>query len=97
MVLQFLRSASEKDVPEEKASATGPVIAFHGAGRPAWSARDVSSLTRTGFLSNPVGFRCVKMIAEAAAAVPFVLQDADKRYDTHPMLDLMARPNASAR
>ncbi len=93
MVLQFLRSASEKDVPEEKASATGPVIAFHGAGRPAWSARDVSSLTRTGFLSNPVGFRCVKMIAEAAAAVPFVLQDADKRYDTHPMLDLMARPN----
>jgi HK97 family phage portal protein len=93
MVLQFLRSASQKDVPEEKASATGPVIAFHGAGRPAWSARDVSSLTRTGFLANPVGFRCVKMIAEAAAAVPFVLQGEGKRYETHPMLDLIARPN----
>lgn len=93
MVLQFLRSASQKDVPEEKASATGPVIAFHGAGRPAWSARDVSSLTRTGFLANPVGFRCVKMIAEAAAAVPFVLQGGGKRYDVHPMLDLIARPN----
>lgn len=93
MVLQFLRSAPEKGAPEEKASATGPVIAFHGAGRPAWSARDVSSLTRSGFLANPVGFRCVKMIAEAAAAVPFVLQDTHKRYDVHPILDLIARPN----
>lgn len=72
MVLQFLRSASRKDVPEQKASATGPVIAFHGAGCPAWSALDVSSLRKTGFLSNPVGFRCVKMIAEAAVAVRFI-------------------------
>lgn len=93
MVLQFLRSASQKDVPEEKASATGPVIAFHGAGRPAWSARDVGSLTRSGFMSNPVGFRCVKMIAEAAAAVPFVLKDAERRYEVHPLADLIARPN----
>nr|WP_325251740.1 phage portal protein [Amylibacter sp.] len=93
MVLQFLRSASQRDVPEEKASATGPVIAFHGAGRPAWSARDVGSLTRSGFMANPVGFRCVKMIAEAAAAVPFVLKDAERRYEFHPLADLIARPN----
>lgn len=93
MVLQFLRSASQRDVPEEKASATGPVIAFHGAGRPAWSARDVGSLTRSGFMANPVGFRCVKMIAEAAAAVPFVLKDAERRYEVHPLADLIARPN----
>jgi HK97 family phage portal protein len=93
MVLQFLRGASQKAVPEEKASAAGPVIAFHGAGRPAWSARDVTSLTRTGFVNNPVGFRCVKMIAEAAAAVPFILQDRERRYDVHPLLDLILRPN----
>jgi len=93
MVLQFLRGASSKDVPERKASATGPVIAFHGVGRPVWSARDTASLTRTGFLGNPIGFRCVKMIAEAAAAVPLVLQDTDRRYEVHPLLQLLARPN----
>ena len=93
MVLQFLRGASEKGVPEKKASATGPVIAFHGAGRPVWSARDVASLTRHGFAGNPVGFRSVKMIAEAAAAVPLVLQDVERRYDVHPLLALLARPN----
>lgn len=79
--------------PEEKASATGPAIAYSGSGRVAWSPRDTSSLIRTGFSGNPVGFRCVKLIAEAAAALPVVLQDATTRYETHPVLDLITRPN----
>ncbi len=93
MVLQFLRGKSP--VAETKTSGAAPVIAFHGAGRPAWSARDVVSLTRTGFTGNPVGFRCVKMIAEAAAAVPWVLSDEKRRYEMHPLLSLIARPNAA--
>jgi HK97 family phage portal protein len=48
---------------------------------------------RTGFAGNPVGFRCVKMIAEAAAALPLVLQDSERRFAAHPVLDLVARPN----
>ena len=43
--------------PEAKASATGRVIAWGGAGRVAWSPRDTVTLTRTGFAGNPVGFR----------------------------------------
>ena len=86
----FGRSAA---VPEQKASATGPVIAYHGSGRVAWSPRDTVSLTRTGFSGNPVGFRAVKLIAEAAAALPLVLQDAERRYDAHPVLELVTRPN----
>ncbi|RVT85456.1 phage portal protein [Rhodobacteraceae bacterium CCMM004] len=76
-----------------KASATGPVIAYGTAGRVAWGPRDTASLTRAGFQGNPVGFRAVKLIAEAAAALPLVLQDAERRYDVHPLLSLMARPN----
>jgi HK97 family phage portal protein len=93
MVLQFLRGKSP--VAETKTSGAAPVIAFHGAGRPAWSARDVVSLTRTGFTGNPVGFRCVKMIAEAAAAVPMLLSDKERRYVEHPLLSLLAKPNAA--
>jgi HK97 family phage portal protein len=91
MGLNFFR----REVSEVKASASGPVIAFHGAGRVAWSARDTVSLTRSGFAGNPVGFRCVKMIAEAAAALPLLLQDAERRYEVHPLLALLARPNAA--
>ena len=53
------------------------------------------SLTRTGFTGNPIGFRAVKIIAEAAAALPLVLQDQERRYETHPIQELLARPNAA--
>jgi len=92
MVFDFFRRA-EVAVPETKASAAGPVMAWHGSGRVAWSPRDTASLTRTGFTGNPVGFRAVKMIAEAAAALPLVLQDHQCRYETHPIMDLVRSPN----
>ncbi len=96
MVFDFLkREWGGGAVPETKASATGPVIAYHGAGRVAWSPRDTVSLTKTGFTGNPVGFRAVKLIAEAAAAVPLICQDSERRYETHPVADLMRRPNGA--
>ncbi|MDP5215934.1 phage portal protein [Ruegeria sp. 2205SS24-7] len=95
MVFDFLRRGAKADVPEAKASAAGPVVTWHSAGRVAWSARDTASLTRTGFAGNPVGFRSVKLIAEAASALPLVLQDAEQRYETHPLLSLIRRPNVA--
>ncbi|GGW21365.1 portal protein [Gemmobacter lanyuensis] len=92
MVFDFLRRA-EKAAPEQKASVTGRVVAFGNAGRVAWSARDTVSLVKHGFQGNPVGFRAVKLIAEAAAALPLILQDAERRYEVHPMLDLIRQPN----
>ena len=92
MALQFFR-ASRREPPEVKASAAARVVAFQGAGRAAWSARDTATLTRVGFLGNPVAFRCVKIVAEAAAAVPVVVQDAGTRFDVHPVIDLLAAPN----
>ncbi len=89
-----------KDGPAEvKASATGgiatPAIAYGASGRVAWTPRDTVSLIRNGFQGNPVGFRSVKMIAEAAAALPLALYGPDGRFDTHPMLTLMRRPNGA--
>ncbi|MBO6603475.1 phage portal protein [Rhodophyticola sp.] len=92
MVLDFLKRGTV-EVPEAKASAAGRVMAWGGAGRVAWSPRDTASLTRTGFQGNPVGYRSVKLIAEAGAALPVVCQDAERRYDLHPVLGLLSRPN----
>ncbi|MCC5984634.1 MAG: phage portal protein, partial [Rhodobacteraceae bacterium] len=87
------KHAADAAVPEVKASAAGRVIAWATNGRVAWSPRDVVSLTRAGYSGNPVGFRAVKLIAEAAAALPLILQDRERRYEEHPVLDLLARPN----
>ncbi|WP_372572933.1 phage portal protein [Ruegeria jejuensis] len=95
MVFDFLRRGAKAELPEAKASAAGPVVTWHSAGRVAWSARDTASLTRTGFAGNPVGFRSVKLIAEAASALPLVLQDAEQRFETHPLLSLIRRPNVA--
>ncbi len=98
MVFDFLKRAPEISavpVAEIKASATGRVVAFGTSGRVAWSARDLVSLAKTGFQGNPMGFRAVKLISEAAAALPLILQDHERRYDTHPVLDLIRRPNAA--
>tara|TARA_R110002110_G_scaffold194901_27_gene404143 strand:- start:983 stop:2164 length:1182 start_codon:yes stop_codon:yes gene_type:complete len=96
MVFDFLRRGTAvANVPEHKASATGPVVAYQTSGRVAWSPRDTVSLTKTGFCGNPVGFRSVKLIAEAAAALPLVIQDAERRYDAHPLAVLLARPNGA--
>ncbi|GAB4286833.1 MAG: phage portal protein [Roseovarius sp.] len=94
MILDFFRQgAAARKAPEAKASAAGSILAWQGAGRVVWSPRDTVSLTRSGFTGNPVGFRCVKLVAEAAAALPMVLQDGKARYDAHPILSLLAHPN----
>ena len=93
-MFDFLKRTGAK-TPEQKASATGRVVAWGNAGRVAWSPRDAVSLARSGFQGNPIGFRAVKLIAEAAAALPLVLQDAERRYETHPVLDLIRRPNGA--
>ncbi|MDP5344765.1 MAG: phage portal protein [Paracoccaceae bacterium] len=94
MVFEFIRR-SQRAIPEQKASATGRVIAYGTSGRVAWSPRDTVSLTKTGFQGNPIGFRAVRLIAEAAAALPLVCQDHERRYETHPILNLIGRPNAA--
>ena len=92
MVFDLLRR-NKPEPPEQKASQTARVVSWHGAGRTAWSPRDTVSLTRSGFAGNPVGHRVIRLIAEAAAAVPLVLQDSRQRYDSHPWLALLSRPN----
>ena len=94
MVFDFLmQRRTAQSTPEAKASATGPLVAHLTSGRIAWSPRDTVSLTKQAFSGNPVGFRAVKLIAEAAAALPLVLQDKSARYSEHPVLALVRAPN----
>ncbi|BBU56018.1 portal protein [Mameliella alba] len=97
MVFDFLRRGGQGDevqgAPQVKASATGRLVAHLNGGRVAWSPRDTVSLTKQAFAGNPVGFRAVKLIAEAAAALPLVLQDNATRFAEHPILKLVAAPN----
>ena len=78
---------------ETKRSATGPLIALHQAGRPQWTPRNYAALAQEGFASNAIGYRCVRMIAEAAGSLPWLMYDGDREVTAHPLLQLLKRPN----
>ncbi|MBI1239052.1 MAG: phage portal protein [Alphaproteobacteria bacterium] len=79
--------------PELKASAAGPLLALQTAGRPVWTPRDYEALAREGVMKNPIAYRCTRMIAEAAASVPWLVYEGARELDDHPILGLLAEPN----
>ncbi|MTH95859.1 phage portal protein [Roseibium sp. RKSG952] len=81
------------NAPGQKASRTGPLLALQGRAQPVWSPRNYAALAQEGFAKNPVVYRAVRMISEAAASVPLTLFDGDAELEVHPLTDLLARPN----
>ena len=78
---------------ERKRSATAPLISLHTAGKPQWTPRNYAALAREGFAGNPIGYRAVRMIAEAAASIPWLAYDGEREVSDHPVLALLLRPN----
>ena len=80
-------------VTEQKQSVTAPLIAIHGAGRAQWTPRNYAALAREGFASNAIGYRAVRMIAEAAASIPWLAYEGEVEASDHPLLQLFSKPN----
>jgi HK97 family phage portal protein len=79
--------------PEAKASRAAPLIAWQGAGRARWTPRDYAALAREGYMTNAIVYRAVRLVAENVAAVTWLLFEGEAERDSHPLLDLVARPN----
>lgn len=77
--------------PERKAA--GGFVAFQMQGDPRWTRRDYAALSREGYMMNPVVYRTVRLIAEAAATVPWALREDGRDVLEHPLLALLGRPN----
>ena len=85
-------------VPEVKTSAaarlkTQAETAWVGLGQPQWTTRSYEKLTTEGYRKNVVANRSVKILAESAASIPLTLYRGDEQLRSHPILDLLARPN----
>ena len=78
----------------KKASAVGNFLAggkqaaFISDAAPRWTGRSYEQLVHEGYRKNVVVHRCVRIISESAASVPFLLYRGDKRLERHPLLDL---------
>ena len=76
-----------------KATATGPLIAYHNLGEPVWAPRDYAAFAREGFMQNAIVYRSVRMIAEAAASIPLLLYEGTTEIEDHPLIGLLRRPS----
>jgi HK97 family phage portal protein len=83
-----------KSLLSTKSSATAPLVALHTAGRAYWTPTNYAALSREGYAGNVVGYRAVRMVAEAAASIPLLLYVDGKEHETHSLLSLLQRPNA---
>jgi len=81
--------------PEAKASHTARLLYIEG-GRARWTPRDYGALAREGYLRNAIVHRSVRLVAENVAAASFLLYDGAAPLASHPLLDLLARPNPRA-
>ncbi len=79
--------------PERKRSAAAPLIALHVAGKPVWTPKNYAALAAAGFAGNPIGYRAVRMIAEAAASLTWLAYEGEREVTDHALLGLLARPN----
>lgn len=80
--------------PEAKASRAATLIAMQGTGRARWTPRDYAALSREGYQANAIVHRCVRLIAENAAACTFLILDGARELEAHPLAVLFSRPNA---
>jgi HK97 family phage portal protein len=85
-------AAAPPRAPEAKASRADALVALHALGAPRWTPRNNVALIRAGYERNAIVYRAVRMMAEAAASVPWVARERGVENDAHPALSLLRRP-----
>ncbi|MCF1741743.1 phage portal protein [Paradevosia shaoguanensis] len=78
---------------ERKSSGPQALFSLAQLGEANWTKRGFVSLANEGFAKNPVVYRCVRMVAEAANSVPLVVEENGRRTSDHPVVTLLRRPN----
>ena len=82
------------DAPREgKAFAGHTMLTLSQLGPAQWSGRGYASLVNQGFMRNPVVYRCIRLLAEAANRVPLVVTVEGRKVPDHPLALLLKRPN----
>jgi HK97 family phage portal protein len=78
--------------PETKESRTGSVMVL-SPGQPVWSQRNYAAFADEGYRKNVVAYQAINRIADAVASVKWTLWRGDAEITTHPILDLLKKPN----
>ncbi len=82
-----------KNTRQAKASRSGSLLTLSTVGQARWTPRRYDRLAEEGYRKNVVAYRCIKLVAQNAAGIPWLLYDGAKELVDHPLLVLLAKPN----
>lgn len=92
-----LLSKTKRAGREEKASASAPLLVQFGARQPKFTPRQYDQLAKEAYQKNVIAYRCIRLISQNAAAVPWVVYkgkgSARQRLEEHALVSLLAQPN----
>ncbi|MEO0329405.1 MAG: phage portal protein [Pseudomonadota bacterium] len=92
--LNWLKPSFGQTLNYEQKNQHGNLVALHMGDGPVWSLLEDGGIAKNGYCRNPVVYRCVSMISEAASSIPLVACEDRVDCDEHPILDLVQKPNA---
>lgn len=78
--------------PEAKESAASRVVMF-APGQPVWTDRNYAAFADEGYRKNIIAYQAINRIADATASVKWTAWRGETELTTHPILDLINRPN----
>jgi len=90
---QFFKKDKEQKQSAVSRFLGGANSLLVGLNGPHWSRRNYRSLADEGYVKNVITHRAIRLLAESAGSVPFVLFRGDQKISHHPLLDLLSRPN----
>lgn len=93
MLVKNPLSALFKKWRETKSSASAPLLVQLNGSQPRFTPRQYDHLAKEGYQKNVIAYRCIRLISQNAAAVPFTLFRGKMRLENHPLLTLLRRPN----
>lgn len=87
------KSTAAHGLSTKSTAHPGGFVALHMQAQASWTRGSYTGLSTEGFMRNPVVHRCIRLVSEAAASVPWIVTEGEKEMDSHPLLELLSRPN----
>ncbi len=89
----IIRNLFNSNKIENKHSKTAPITVQVGNNQPSFTPRRYDKFAEEGFQKNVIVYRCIKLIAQNAASIPWAVYDGQNRLHEHPLISLLQKPN----
>ncbi|MCF6220543.1 MAG: phage portal protein [Robiginitomaculum sp.] len=89
----LMRSPNIKSDAGSNTGSGTPLVALQLANSAHWTPRNYGALAREGYQQNAIAYRCIRLIAEAAASVPLCVRRGSLCESGDPAARLLRKPN----